>query len=141
MKKLCIRAISALLLISLALTLVSCISSEDAKASANELFTCLEEGRYEDAVALCHPISGVQSGETFASLADQIKEALGVTFTDGIEIVRYTGFKTSAYESSVDGSRYDLAMEITIGGVTVPAQVVIVDNDDGYGIGGVHFGT
>ena len=140
MMKTNIRLMAAFLLLACSLSLVSCISSDHAKASVQELFTCLGEGRYEDAASLCHPIAGVKSGSVFSDLADRIKEQIGVTFTDGIEIVRYTGFTSYAYHSSVKGARYELTMEIKIGGVAVPAQAIIVENDDGYGVGGIHFG-
>ncbi len=140
MKNFSVRVLSAVILLAFVLSLTSCISGDQAKASAEELFVCLSEERYEDAVALFHPLSGVNEESVFSSLAEQMNDAYGAVFSDGMEIVRYTGFRSAAYDTEVGGSRYDLVMEVRIGDVAMTAQLVVIDNDDGYGIFGVHFG-
>jgi len=51
-----------------------------------------------------------------------------------INIEKYTGFKSSWYDSSVGGSTYSLKMKIAVSDKIIEAEIEIVKNDNGYGI-------
>jgi len=71
----------------------------------------------------------------------QVEQEESMDFQEGIEIERYTGFSTSWYDSSVDGSRYELSMRAKVGDKTVSFTVEVVRNEDGYGIYNVVINT
>lgn len=51
-----------------------------------------------------------------------------------INVEKYTGFKSSWYDSSVGGSTYSLTMKIAASDKIIQMEVEIVKNDAGYGI-------
>ena len=51
-----------------------------------------------------------------------------------VNIEKYTGFKSSFYDGSVDGSTYSLTMKVTASDKIVQMEIEIVKNDNGYGI-------
>lgn len=106
---------------------------------ATSVFLCLSEERYEDAAALFHPSYGITVSEIEA-LADVLADTYGVDVKDGIVLKRTTGFQSSAYTTEVDGARYEMSMNVTIGGKAFDAVIVIVRNDAGYGITRLTFG-
>ena len=57
-----------------------------------------------------------------------------VDFQAGIEIEKYTGFSSSLYDSTVDGSTYELTMHTKVGDKKVIFTIEIVNNEKGYGI-------
>lgn len=129
MKKICIL----MTVLTLMCLLVSCsggISSDEAKESVESLFLCLSGERYEDAAAMCHPMA-----EITADVFSEGEDELSIDFADGITVTKYTGFKASFYNSSVDGSLYELSGVATCGETTLDFSITVVRNDEGYGIG------
>ena len=51
-----------------------------------------------------------------------------------IKIEKYTNFSSSMYNSTVDGSTYELSMKTKVGEQEVKFTIEIVKNDEGYGI-------
>lgn len=51
-----------------------------------------------------------------------------------IEIVNYTGFSSTNYDSVLDGSAYSLKMDTSVSGEAVKIEIEIVKNGNGYGI-------
>ncbi len=129
-----IRVCAILLILALAFSSVSCIKSDVAKATVDDLFACLSEGRFEDATALFHPISNVADVSALQTFDADLKSACGASFTDGIRVEKYVGFRSAAYDSTVDGALYELSMIALIGEVSLNVVVSVVENDDGYGI-------
>ena len=133
MKRIFLRLVSLLLLFCLMLSLASCIRMSEAKEMATEVFLCLSEERYGDAAALFHPSYGITSAD-MESLAGVLADSYGADVTKGIVIKRTTNHSVSAYETNVDGSRYEMEMVVAIGDRTLDALIVIVRNDAGYGV-------
>ncbi|MBQ3099977.1 MAG: hypothetical protein IJC50_03195 [Clostridia bacterium] len=110
------------------------ISGDEAKATVNEFFEAVVNENYEEANALLHPDRYTDSSEFFLS----IEEESGLDFQQGIEIVKYSGFSSSYYNSEVGGSRYELTMQVKIGESDMSFSVEIVKNGNGYGIYNLH---
>lgn len=76
-----------------------------------------------------HPERPADLQEFFVSLENE----KNIDFSS-INIEKYTGFRSSFYDSSVDGSAYSLTMEIAVSDKIVQMEIEIVKNDAGYGI-------
>ena len=139
MKRNVVKLTAVFLLFCFALSFASCIKSSEAKDMANQMFACLSEGRYEDALALCHPASGITEASELESLVKQVNEYYEVDVSEGIVIDKVTGVKSSAYKTSVDGSAYQMNMSLLVGETKIASYIIIVKNDDGFGIAGIHF--
>lgn len=127
------------LLLCFAFSFASCIKSEEARALTENVFACLSEARYEDALALFHPSSGITEASELESLVKQLNEYYEADVSEGIVIDKVTGVKSSAYNTSVDGSVYQMNMALSVGETKMASYIVIVRNDDGYGVAGLHF--
>ena len=139
MKRNVVKLTAVFLLFCFALSFASCIKSSEAKDMANQMFACLSEGRYEDALALCHPVSGITTASELESLVQQLNEYYEVDISEGIVIDKVTGVKSSAYNTSVDGSAYQMNKTLLVGETKIPSYIIIVKNDDGFGVAGIHF--
>lgn len=128
------KIISVLIILVFALTLFGCsgkgISRASAKEQVNALISYVESNEFENAQTLVHPNRPIDLKILFA-----LKEKeYNVDFQSGIEIKRYTNFSSSLYDSEVDGSEYELDMDIIVSGKVLELSVDIVKNDKGYGI-------
>ncbi len=140
MKRNVIKLTVCFLLLCFAFSFASCIKSDEARNMAEQMFACLSEGRYEDALALCHPASGITEASELESLVKQVNEYYEVDVSEGIVIDKVTGVKSSAYNTSVDGSAYQMNMSLLVGETKIASYIIIVKNDDGFGVAGIHFG-
>ena len=128
-KKLLVITVACLCVCSLA----SCgngIKGEEAKALVNDFFVAIVAEDYDKAESFLHP---ERPGDLEAFLLN-IEQEENVDFQAGIEIERYTGFSSSVYNSTVDGSRYELTMRTKVGDKTIKFTIEIVKNENGYGI-------
>lgn len=133
MKKLLHSVTFMLILCSSIFLLSSCkggIQSSEAKAHINEFFTAIVDEDYSKAETLLHPERPAELESFFLS----IEEEKGVDFQEGIEIEKYTGFSSSFYDSTVNGSTYELTMQTKVGEKTIVFTIEIVKNEAGYGI-------
>lgn len=133
MKKIIFR--STILLLSLVMMLLATgcsggISGDDAKAHINSFLDAVEADDYEKAATFLHPDRPTDLQVFFGNL--ESRENLD--FSSGIAIERYSGFSSSYYDSTVDGSRYALDMEVKVGTEEIEMEIEIVSNDNGYGI-------
>ena len=55
-------------------------------------------------------------------------------FQAGIEVERYTGFSSALFDSTVNGSIYELTVLTKVGDKKVIFTIEIVNNKNGYGI-------
>ena len=106
------------------------IKGDEAKAFINDFFAAIVTEDYDKAESFLHPDRPADL-ETF--LLDVEKEK-DVDFQAGIEIEKYTGFSSSMYDSTVNGSTYELTMRTKVGDKTVKFKIEIVKNETGYGI-------
>lgn len=140
MKK-ALRILSVLMIVCLcALPLSACeggIKGDEAKAFINDFFAAIVAEDYETAEGMLHP----QRPADLKAFLQTVEEKEGVDFQNGIEIERYTGFSSSYYDSTVDGSTYELTMRTKVGEKTVRFVVEIVKNDAGYGIYNLNIDT
>ena len=117
----------------LASSLISCeggIKRDEAKELINGFLSKIEVGDYGGAEELMHPDKRIDIEEFISDF--EIKN--GVDFSDGIEILKYTNFESSYFESSVNGSRYKLNMLTKIGKSEFTVSAEAVKNKNGYGI-------
>ena len=126
-----------ILLVSIAclsvFSFVSCgngIKGDEAKAFINDFFVAIVAEDYDKAESFLHPERPADL-ETFLLNAEKEKN---VDFQAGIEIEKYTGFSSSLYDSTVDGSTYELTMRTKVGDKKVKFTIEIVSNENGYGI-------
>ena len=129
LKKAILLSICCLILCSA----VSCsggISGSEAKETVANFLEAVENGDFEKAEELLHPDRPVHLEKFF----DNVESKEGLDFQAGIEIEKYTGFSSSYYDSTVDGSTYGLTMKATVGGKNTTIFVELVKNDNGYGI-------
>ena len=114
-------------------SLASCgngIKGDEAKAYINDFFAAIVAEDYDKAESLLHPERPADL-ETFLL---NVENEENVDFQEGIEIKKYTGFSSSFYDSTVDGSTYELTMRTKVGNKTVKFTIEIVKNENGYGI-------
>ncbi len=112
---------------------VSCgngIKGDEAKAFINDFFAAIVAEDYDKAEGFLHPERPADL-ETFLLNVEKEEE---VDFQAGIEIEKYTGFSSSLYDSTVNGSRYELTMRTKVGDKKVKFTIEIVNNENGYGI-------
>ena len=122
-----------LVILVLSLSLVGCetkISRDEAKGTIEAFLGAVAAGDFESAKTYLHPEKPYDVEKFFNS----IEERTGVDFQRGIEIKKYTGFSTSLYDSEIDGSDYELDMNITVDGFALELSIEVVRNDAGYGI-------
>ncbi|MBE6903109.1 MAG: hypothetical protein E7480_00680 [Ruminococcaceae bacterium] len=105
------------------------ISGDEAKSHINGFFEKIEAEDYEAAEEFLHPKRPADLQEFFEALENEND----VDFAS-INIEKYTGFKSSWYDSSVGGSTYSLKMKIAVSDKIIEAEIEIVKNDNGYGI-------
>ena len=114
-------------------SLASCgngIKGDEAKALINDFFVAIVAEDYDKAESFLHPERPADL-EAFLLNAEEEKN---VDFQAGIEIEKYTGFSSSMYDSTVNGSTYELTMRTKVGDKTVKFTIEIVKNENGYGI-------
>ena len=136
MKKRILQIIALVLCCLCVFPLTSCkgaIKGDEAKEYINEFLDAIEAGDYEAAEEMLHPDFPSGKLEAFFTTAGR---QLGVDFQEGIEIEKYTGFRSSFYNSSIDGSSYELTFRAKVGNgdKVVTFTIEIVKNDNGYGI-------
>ena len=105
------------------------ISGDEAKTHINGFLEKIEAEDYEAAEEFLHPERPADLQDFFEALENE----KNVDFSS-VNIEKYTGFKSSFYDGSVDGSTYSLTMKVTASDKIVQMEIEIVKNDNGYGI-------
>lgn len=119
---------------------VSCgngIKGDEAKAFINDFFLAIVAEDYDKAESFLHQ---ERPGDLETFLLNVEKEE-NVDFQAGIEIEKYTGFSSSLYDSTVDGSTYELTMRTKVGDKKITFTIEIVNNENGYGIYNLNLDT
>ena len=135
MKKRILQIIALVLCCLCVFPLTSCkgaIKGDEAKEYINEFLNAIEAEDFEAAEEMLHP---ERPGDLEVFFAN-VEGKMGVDFQGGIEIEKYTGFRSSFYDSSIDGSSYELTFRAKVGDgdKVVTFTIEIVKNDNGYGI-------
>ncbi|MBR6727820.1 MAG: hypothetical protein IKM08_06475 [Clostridia bacterium] len=133
MKKHVFSMIALLLCCALLFLATACsdgIDTDKAEADAESFLAAVSEGDYDTAATYLHPDRPVDLATYFT----RIEERELVDFSDGIEIVRKSGSSYSYYESEVDGSAYEMDLDVRIGGIEAEIEIELVQNENGYGI-------
>lgn len=115
------------------LSFASCnggIDKDEAKSFINDFFEAIVAEDYEKAETFLHP----ERPADLEKFLLNVEQTQNLDFQAGIEIDRYTGFSSAYYDSTVDGSTYELTMRTNICENTVRITVEIVQNENGYGI-------
>ncbi len=121
----CVLVVTLLLL-----TLTACIDGDAAKGTIADFLKAIEEENYDAAKTYLHP----ERPSDLKTFFDNVEEQEGVDFQSGIEILRYTGVKSSAHDTTVGGATYETTLKANIGDKKATLTVELVDNDNGYGI-------
>ena len=133
MRKL-LHSFTCILILCLCMFLLSSckggIQGSEAKAHVNAFFAAIVDENYSEAETLLHPERPAELESFFLN----VEEEKGIDFQEGIEIKKYTGFSSSFYDSTVDGSTYELTMQTKVGEKTIEFTIEIVKNEAGYGI-------
>lgn len=132
------RIFTGILILMLVFSLASCSKGITKGEATDEVETFLENvsnGDFDKASAQIHPTRAI--GVEYLFNMQELR--MGVDFQSGIEIKRYTSLSSSYYDSEVDGSDFDVEMEIIVSGKTIGLEIEIVKNDEGYGIYSVEF--
>jgi hypothetical protein len=113
-------------------SLSSCggIDISDAKLLIDDFFKAVVAEEYDRAETYLHP----EISEDLKTYFDKSEETLSIDFQQGVEIEKYTGFRSSLYNSSVKGSLLELTMNAKADKKNIQIQITIVKNDNGYGI-------
>ena len=106
------------------------IKGDEAKAFINDFFAAIVAEDYDKAESFLHPECPADL-ETFLL---NVEEKESVDFQAGMAIEKYTNFSSSLYDSTVDGSTYELTMRTKVGDKKVIFTIEIVNNENGYGI-------
>lgn len=133
MKKILKSSLLLMLCLFLSLSLFACsggINGEEAKTFISDFLGAVAEGDYERAQTFLHP----ERPADLKTFLDGIEADTGLDFSAGIEIERYTGFSSMFYDSSVNGSAYELSFRARVGDTSVRMAIEIVKNEAGYGI-------
>ena len=128
-KKLLAIAVACLCVCSLA----SCgngTKGDEAKALINDFFVAIVAEDYDKAESFLHP----ERPADLEAFLLNVEQEGNVDFQAGIEIEKYTGFSSTMYDSTVNGSTYELTMRTKVGDKTVKFTIEIVKNENGYGI-------
>ncbi len=123
----------AMLIGSLALCFTSCSGGIDTDAAKEHILNFLREvkdGDFRGAEEYMHP-SITDNIKTFFNDVEDEKD---VNFQSGITVLQYTNVYTALYDTEIDGSGYELTMNIEVSGKVLEIIVVVVDNDEGYGV-------
>ena len=133
MKKIAQILICAIVICGCIFSMASCkggIKSAEAKAHIDEFFAAVVDEDFDKAESLLHPERPADLEEFCLG----VEEAKEIDFQEGIEIVKYTGFSSAFYDSSVGGSTYGLTMKTMVGEKEVRFTIEIVKNEAGFGI-------
>ena len=126
------KVASIFLILMFVFSLSACsggISGDEAKSHINGFLEKIEADDYEAAEEFLHPECSADLQEFFETLENENKADFS-----SIDIQKYTGFKSSFYDSSVGGSTYSLTMKIAATDKIIQMEIEIVKNDAGYGI-------
>lgn len=126
------KIVSLFLAFSLVFTLSACsggISGDEAKSHVEGFLEKVSSEDYKGAEGFLHPERPADLKTYFTGIEKERK----VDFSN-ISIEKYTGFKSSLYDSSVDGSAYSLSMNVSCDDTAFQMEIEIVKNDNGYGI-------
>ena len=127
------KSLLVILCLACMLSLLACsggIKGEDAKATINAFFDAIAQEDYTAAEALLHP----DRPADLEAYLTTVEADSGIDFQAGIVIEDYTGVSISYYDSTVDGSTYELRMQTMVGTEEVDITIEVVKNDAGYGI-------
>ncbi|MBQ3490660.1 MAG: hypothetical protein IJA86_08730 [Clostridia bacterium] len=133
MKKTFKNLLISMLCLGCLLSLASCsggIKGDEAKAFIRDFFDAVVAEDYSKAETFLHPERPADLEKFFLNIED----LENLDFQAGITIERYTGVSVSYYDSTVDGSTYELTMRTKVGEETVKFTIEIVKNENGYGI-------
>ncbi len=133
MKQILTKLLILPLLLALTFSLSACdggIDTDAAKLHIEKFLTALSTEDYEAAASYLHP----ERPADLEKYCTAIEEREGVDIFDRILIEKYTGYHYSYYDSSVDGSAYEVTIRAKIGDTPAELTVEVVENDAGYGI-------
>ena len=126
------KLIGVFLIFVFTVSLCACsggISGDEAKSHINGFFEKIESEDYAAAEEFLHPERPAELQVFFETLENEHN----VDFSN-IRIEKYTGFKSSVFDSTVSGSVYCLTMNVAVSDKIIEMAIEIVKNDNGYGI-------
>ena len=125
--------IASLILICcmLALSLVSCgISMSEGKSHVEGFLAAISDEDFEKAATYMHPDVPADVKAVF----EELETKWSIDLKNGVTVEKYTGFQSSLHNSEVDGSVLSFSMKLKLDTATAAAEVILVENDSGFGI-------
>ncbi len=127
----CKRLLPALFTLALLLcSLTSCIDGDRGRATAEDFLAAVEVGDFALAKTFLHPERPID----LIAYCNRVEAEEQLDFQSGVELLRYSGIRSSHYHSDVNGSRYEMTIEVKIGGKPATVILEVVENAAGYGI-------
>ena len=126
------KMVSLFLVFMLVFALSACsggISKDEAKSHIDGFLEKISSEDYKAAEGFLHPERPADLQTFFTGIENENK----VDFSN-ISIEKYTGFKSTLFDSTVNGSTYSLTMEISNADKNFQMEIEVVKNDNGYGI-------
>lgn len=125
-----------LAMLFIVMTFASCIKTDRARATVSDFLKAVETEDYEGAMTLWHPDYAANMSGYIAEL----EQRYDADFSAGVTVRKYTGFKSSAYDTNVGGSFYSTSFIADVGGREATIYVELIENDNGYGINYIRIG-
>lgn len=128
------KMISILLLAVMVLSLAGCaggVDKQQADTDMESFFQAVATGDYAAAQNLMHPSIPDDLAAFFDGLEAQNP---ALDFQNGLTWEREKNIQYSWYDSNVGGSQYVRSFRLQAGDVTLRAEIVVVSNENGYGI-------
>lgn len=128
------KKIFILLVMIFPLVLTACgsgIPLDQAKATANEFFGYISEGKYTEAEALLHP--DIVLGDGLQTQFEQFESWAGVDLSKGMSF-KTTGFHSSVYDTEYGGAHVELEGMLQIDGKSFEAEIEFIKRDNVFGI-------
>jgi hypothetical protein len=131
MKKISFKIAAIVILASMLFSLTGCIKTAEARECTENFLALVSKGNFESAQKLLHP----EANWDLKEFDDTLKTKLNISFTDGVTVLRYSGFNTNV---SFGGSSYTHTVNTLFGEVSVTLKVILGKNDAGFGITGLN---
>lgn len=129
-------AIAVILLVLLSLLLSGCgVSTDAGKETVGDFCAALKNDDLEAAVSLIHPSSELTAEQLGEAISD-IEQRYGVDFSDGVVFKRCINVSQQSNVSVGNGTTKSLSLryEVSISDCDLILSVVIIENNQGYGI-------
>ena len=112
--------------------------TKQIKKEVTEVFEFVKNDEFVKTEEYFHPDALFAYRKLIADV-ELIEKLYKIDFSDGLKIVRTQGFEIVGYTSEYKGSSYEMNYIVSVGERKFEMEVLVVDNDNGYGIYEIDF--